>query len=102
MKKKILLVSILAVFILLSISYASAVNTNSIKNNEKKESPLFTIRIRRAIGEKIGNIISNVKARFLGDRIFFRPIQFLLNLGSREPTNMKTDPYCTMCGEPCT
>ncbi len=100
MKKKILLVSILAVFMLLAISFASAVNTNSIKNNEKKESPLF--RIRRAIGEKIGNIISNVKARFLGDRIFFRPIQFLLNLGSREPTNMKTDPYCTMCGDPCT
>ena len=57
MKKKILIVSILAVFTLVAISFATAVSTNTVKSVEKKESPLYRIRIRRAIGERLGNII---------------------------------------------
>ena len=60
---------------LVAISYATAINTTT--NNEKKESPLYRIRTRRAITEKIGNIIEKVKTKFLGDRIFFVPLQLL-------------------------
>ena len=51
MKKKILLVSILATFMLVAISFAAAVNTNN--SADKKESPLYRLRTRRAIEEKI-------------------------------------------------
>jgi hypothetical protein len=71
MKKKILLVSILATFMLVAISYATAVNTtNSV---DKKESPLYGIRTRRAIEEKISKIVENIKTNFIGERIFFLP-----------------------------
>jgi hypothetical protein len=80
MNKKILLFSIVAVFMLLTISFASAINTNNTYN-ERKESPLFRIRTRRAITEKITNRIDNIKTNFLGERIFFLP---LLQLRDKE------------------
>ena len=55
MNKKILIVSILAVFTLLAISFATAIKTTTPV--KKKESPLYKIRIRRAIREKIGDFI---------------------------------------------
>jgi len=93
MNKKILLVSILAVFMLLTISFASAVTTNTTKT-ERKESPLYSIRTRQAIREKISNIIENIKAKFLGERIFFLPVHWLRN--SDLP-----DPYETEFGKTC-
>ena len=61
MNKKILVVSIIAVFTLVAISFASAINTTTPV--KKKESPLFRIRNRRAIREKIGDLVR----RFIGE-----------------------------------
>ena len=73
MNKKLLIISILAVFMLLAISFASAVNTNTAESAEKKQSPLFRVRIRQAIKEKIGNVMT----RFIGERTFFLPFKWL-------------------------
>jgi hypothetical protein len=81
MKKKILIISILAVFMLMAISFVSVVGKNT-SDAEKKESPLYGIRTKRAIGEKISNILENIKTRFLGERIFF--------LKFNQPTNRDT------------
>ena len=78
MNKKILIVSILVVFTLVAISFASAINTTTPV--KKKESPLYGIRTRRAIGERLGKIIDYIKTRFLGDRIFFLPFQWLRDI----------------------
>ena len=73
MNKKIFLISILAVFMLVTISFASAINSNTT-NVEKKESPLYRIRTRLAIGEKIGQIFKNI---FL---FIFYPLFILINI----------------------
>jgi len=78
MNKKILIISILAVFMLVAISFASAVSSNS--TDEKRESPLFRVRTRRAIGERLEELKENIKARFVGERVFFLPFQWLKNL----------------------
>ncbi|HEY0087969.1 MAG TPA: hypothetical protein VGB37_03950 [Candidatus Lokiarchaeia archaeon] len=80
MNKKILLFGIFAVLMLVTITFASAINTSNTTNIEKKESPLFKIRIRLAIGEKIGQIFENIKTKFLGDRIFIIPVERLKNI----------------------
>ena len=75
MNKKILVISILAVFMLLAISMASALNTTiSVK---RKESPLFGIRTRYAIGDRLKDIREQIKTKFIGDRVFFLPFKFL-------------------------
>jgi hypothetical protein len=77
MKRKILLISILAVFMLVAISFSTAVKTT---NAETKESPLFKIRTKQSIGEKIGNIVEQIKTKFLGYRMFFLPnLQWVIN-----------------------
>jgi len=98
MNKKILSFSILALFMLLTISFASAINNTNTTNPIGKESPLWRIRTRAHIGEKIVNIIS----KFLGERMFMKPFQLLKSNDLRLATSIKTDPDCTMCGgEPC-
>ena len=52
MNKKILVVSISVAFMLATISFASAVEPSPITNVEKKESPLYKIRIEQVINEK--------------------------------------------------
>ena len=100
MNKKILIVSILAVFMLVVISFASAVSTNTTTSINKKESPLYGIRIRRAIGERLGKIIDYIKTKFIGERIFFLPFQWLRNLLGLSILDTYM-PECTMCGDPC-
>jgi hypothetical protein len=108
MKKKVVAISILAVLMIVAISYATAVNTT---NTEKKESPLYGLRTRRAITDKIGTILENIKTKFLGDRIFFLP--YLLNQNShhyrylfdKEHTDRLVDLTCgfkcwTACYDP--
>jgi hypothetical protein len=73
MNKKMVIMSLLAVFMLVSISFVSSAEVNS--GVEKKESPLFKLRTRRVISEKIGNIIENIQTKFLGGRILFLPFQ---------------------------
>jgi len=74
MNKKILVFCILAVFMLLAITFASTVTSDTSKPN-RKESPLFRIRTRQAIKEKIGKLLT----RFVGERIFFLPFQWIKN-----------------------
>jgi len=81
MNKKLLVVSILAVFMLLAISFASAVSSNTT-TDEKRESPLFRVRTRRAIGDRLQELKENIKAKFIGDRVFFLPFQWLRDLRS--------------------
>jgi len=91
MNKNILVISIAAAFILIAISFASAVSSNNAKTNNKKESPLFGIRTRRAIVEKLGKIIENIKTKFIGDRLFFLPfLRSLQHLSIRQRLAEKT------------
>lgn len=76
MKKKIIIISILAVFMLVAISFASA-NAQTTKSVEKKESPLFRIRTRQANNENIDEIKENIEAQFMGKRIFFWPFEWI-------------------------
>jgi len=78
MNKKFVVLGILAVLMLLTISLASAINTQT--NVEKKESPLYKIRTKLAIGEKISQIFQNIKIKFLGERLFLIPFQWLKNV----------------------
>jgi hypothetical protein len=67
---KILSVGIIAIVMLVTISYATAKNDTYIS---KKESPLYKIRTERAISEKIERILDSIKTKFLGNRIFLIP-----------------------------
>ncbi|MDH7517776.1 MAG: hypothetical protein QHH19_05475 [Candidatus Thermoplasmatota archaeon] len=81
---------------LVAISFVSAVTTKT-KTTEKKESPLYVIRNRQAIKEKIGDIVT----KFFGERIFFLPLQWLRNLEElsvREQINMKPSLGTWLCG----
>ena len=75
MNKKVIVGCIGAVFILTAISLASALNVSSERSVVKKESPLFQIRTKQSIGEKI----EEIKTEFLGERIFFLPFQSFIN-----------------------
>jgi len=74
MKKKIATISILAIFMIATISFASATNTSDTDVG-RKESPLYGLRTKRAVSEKITDIIENIRTRFLGNRMFFLPVQ---------------------------
>ena len=94
MNKKILSVGIFAILMLVTISFASAINTT---NAEKKESPLYNLRTRLAIGE----IIQNLKAKFFGERLFFLQFKLLKNVNypyiARESTILKICTSYTSC-----
>jgi hypothetical protein len=77
MDKKILILGVLVVLMLVTISFASAVTTNT--QNTRKESPLYNIRTKLAIGERIQNLKETIKAKFVGERLFFLPLQWLIN-----------------------
>jgi len=70
MNKKIMIGSILAVLMLVAISFSSAAVSNQPNDVEKKKavSPLFGIRTKDAIGKKL----SSLKAKFLEERVFLR------------------------------
>ena len=83
MNKKIVVVSILLVFMLVAVSMVCVVSVQSKKFFEKKDSPLFCIKNIKAINKQ--NI--DVKPNFLKDRIYlkFDFIQKIINFGSEEP-----------------
>jgi hypothetical protein len=68
---------------------------------DQKESPLYRIRTRRAITEKLSNIVENVKTKFLSERLFVLPgtlIKDFLRLSiSRLPS--LGDSICGFCTE---
>jgi len=100
MNKKIIIGSILAVLMLVTISFSAAAISNQPTAVEKKKnvSPLFGIRTKNAIGEKLNNF----KAKFLGERIFFIPIinkeffSYRQSLQVKATSNFKSG--CDTCG----
>jgi len=78
MNKEILIISIATIFMLVAISFASAVSSNTM-SDEKRDSPLFRVRTRRAIGERLDELKEAIKAKFIGERVFFLPFQWLMN-----------------------
>ena len=100
MNKKILIISIAAVFMLLIISFASTASSNTGKTVEKKESPLFGIRTRRAINEKFGEVLENIKTKYIGERVFYSPIFMILK--NKQQTLLYTFGECpTFYGPTC-
>jgi len=85
MKKKILALSILAVFMLVTVSLGTVGGSESTRSTESKESPLYKIRNNKKVNERIGNILENIKTKFLGERTFFLPFTSLTN---REPLSL--------------
>lgn len=79
MNKKILIFGVLAALMLVTILFATVVSSNTTTTVKKKESPLFGIRTRLAIGERLEKLKENIKARFIGERVFFLPFGFLRN-----------------------
>jgi hypothetical protein len=80
---------------LLAIAFASTVTSDNSKP-AKKESPLFGIRTRRAIREKVGDMVR----RFIGERVFFIPFQWFKNRDNLAPIHhflKKTDATCPTC-----
>ena len=82
MNRKIILITIMIVFMLIVISFTSSVISDNSKP-VKKESPLFGIRTRQAIREKIGNFMR----RFIGKRVFFLPFQWIININDPHEGN---------------
>jgi len=99
MNKKLLVVSILAVFMLVAISFASAVSTQTASAT-KKESPLFRIRTRKAIGERLDELKEAIRAKFIGERAFLLPFQWLRN--KIHDDSMASIIYPTCYGNWCT
>ncbi|MCK5030623.1 MAG: hypothetical protein KAR64_04090 [Thermoplasmatales archaeon] len=100
MNKKLLVVSILAVLMLVAISFSTAVSSNTTTTVKKKESPLFDIRARRAINEKFGEVIENIKTKYIGERVFYSPIFMILK--NKQQTLLYTFGECpTFYGPTC-
>jgi len=55
---------------LVAISSSTAVSSNTT-SDEQRESPLFRIRARKAIGERLDELKETIKAKFIGERVFF-------------------------------
>ena len=95
MNKKIIVLSILTVFTLVSITMATAVNNENTV--EKKASPLFKRRMNDAItyGKKFLNTrFENILTNFLGARIFIR-FSKLNKLGINNDYATSNPPSCT-------
>jgi len=63
---------------LVSVSFVSSAEINT--DVEKKDSPLWRIRSKQAITEKISNIVDNIKTKLFGERAFFLPFKSLLKI----------------------
>jgi len=90
MNKKLLVVSILAVLMLIAISFATAVTSNTTTTTKKKESPLFGIRTKLAIGQKLQDLTT----RFIRQRVFFLPFQWLRSKIYEDSMGSVLSPTC--------
>jgi hypothetical protein len=69
------------------------------------ESPLWKIRTRQAVNEKVEKIIEEIKVTFLGNRIFlpFNWLKIENKLSVREIFQVKYTQRCSTCnGYECT
>ena len=98
---KMVIISILAVFMLVAISCSSVIKSNTINSDDKKSSPLFRIRVSRATTGKIGNILDNI--RLFNERIFSIPFVLKYFLNSEDDYEMRWtgDPKLTCAGIKC-
>jgi hypothetical protein len=98
LNRKLLIISVFVVFSLLAISFASAVNSNTERTIQTRgESPLFRIRVRKALSERFGIILSS----FFGERVYFLPFQWFKNF--KDKTNFPpTAPKEVTCPPKCT
>ena len=106
MKKRVILVAFLAIFILLGMGISSALNTiqekEKSKDLDKLDSPLFQIATKKAINnpvEKKGAVYSFIISfldRFFNDRIFYTPLLLLLQHLYQKLRGLSTDD-----GDPC-
>jgi hypothetical protein len=91
------IMGLLAVFMLVSISFVSSAEVNN--DAERKESPLYVIRTRRAISENIEKIVENIKTKLFGERAFFLPFQ---SMGDSKPVFDKGGLFFTRAILACT
>jgi hypothetical protein len=99
---KITIITIFVVLMLVMISYASAINTKT--NIEKKESPLFQVRVRTAIGEKMIDILNDIKTKFLGERLYFKPNEWLKSIFTKQneiQCKWSSEEYCSSRTSSC-
>ena len=74
MNRKLYVMGIAVVFMLIAISFVSVVGSSGVKTVVgKKESPLYGIITEQAIGERLQGLKGNLKAKFVGERVFFLP-----------------------------
>ena len=97
MKRKIIVGCILAVFVILAVSTMTVIGSD-IKI-ENKESPLFRIRTSRAIEEKLGIILGNIKSKFFSEKLIFIPFLFKqrVNMDSQESEDFILTKFLTYC-----
>lgn len=101
MDKKILIGVLLAIFVMVSVSMVSAVNTQTKEKKELKkiDSPLFKLRTEEATKEKTQDMkisFRNIIANFLENRLFMRHSIFNdKDGGDEEPLGPSWPPYCT-------
>jgi len=94
MKKKILIFVILSIFMLVSITFASAIQTQNAVN-KKKISPIFKIRIQNALNkQERREIVKNFLSNFLEGRVFYIPFKDLLD--PKKPKPLTLAKGCTM------
>jgi hypothetical protein len=74
MKKKLMIGSIFAILMLITLFFVSVVGSETI---EKKESPLYKIRTRRAIYRNLGEIYEKIIIKFQGRRFFSLPLNLI-------------------------
>jgi hypothetical protein len=98
MKRKRIAGCVLAIFLLITISIVSVVGSET-KNSETKESPLFRIRTSRAIEEKLGTILGNIKSKFFSEKLIFIPFLFkqFVNTDSQESEDFILTKFLTYC-----
>jgi len=96
MSRKLLVFSVLVIFLLVAISFTSTINSSAGKTVRSKESPLFRIRIIKAIRERVGDFLR----RFVGERVFFLPFQWLKKFGYKDNLDL-TLPGTRTCPPKC-
>ena len=83
MENKIKILGVLAICMLVTLSLTTVVSSN--KTKDTKESPLYKIRAKRVISERLTNLIEQIKTKFIGDRMFFNLLEwFKTGLLSRQ------------------
>ena len=92
MNKKILIISLLTITMFIAISFASAVGSNTSKTLVKKEnSPLFGIRTKKVIKDRL----EEIKTNYISDRLYL--ISFLKLVTNRYLKDKGTSMAVSSC-----